>query len=490
MNGQQKASPFRIALSIEKDLWAHQTLTLRAFFRQFIFEGKSVPLEYYKHIQIPHKYTREELFNAFELQSDQARKEALLFELGISNSDELRKKIKTSIKGADNWILIGGPPCQAYSLAGRSRNAGNSNYIPLKDKRHFLYKEYLQIIAEHWPTVFVMENVKGILSSKIEGQPIFPRIQDDLIDPGKAVKGRTQKTYSLLAFAAEILPFSDNSTSFIIRSEEYGIPQARHRVIILGVRNDVIEKKGFPHKLQNQKQIPIDSVIDLPKLRSAVSKSNKIPDNFNNWLSMLKSCHNEEWFKQCDSGMQNAVKKALETIEFNGNLEFNSNKKAKRPEKYGNWFYDKNLKIALNHEARGHRDDDLWRYLFAACFAKINGRSPQLKDFPSALIPNHRSATMNGVENAYFSDRFRVQCYGKPSTTITCHLSKDGHYYIHPDPAQCRSLTVREAARIQTFPDNYFFCGPRTEQFKQVGNAVPPLLAKQLAQIVYELLSR
>ena len=153
------------------------------------------------------------------------------------------------------------------------------------------------------------------------------------------------------------------------------------------------------------------------------------------------------------------------------------------PDQLRDWLVDRRISNVPNHEARGHMPSDLARYLFAALFADVTGRSPKAGDFPKELAPSHANWS-----TGKFADRFRVQTRDGPSTTITSHISKDGHYFIHPDPQQIRSLTVREAARLQTFPDNYLFKGNRTEQYVQVGNAVPPLLARQIGDAVLSIL--
>ena len=159
------------------------------------------------------------------------------------------------------------------------------------------------------------------------------------------------------------------------------------------------------------------------------------------------------------------------------------------PDRLSKWYHDERIGGVCNHSARSHMRSDLHRYLFASSYARVNGKSPDLRDFPESLLPDHENVK-DEQKSDYFSDRFRVQLLNKPSSTVTSHIAKDGHYYIHYDPAQCRSLTVREAARLQTFPDNYFFEGPRTAQYHQVGNAVPPLLARQIAGVVHDIFQR
>jgi DNA (cytosine-5)-methyltransferase 1 len=153
------------------------------------------------------------------------------------------------------------------------------------------------------------------------------------------------------------------------------------------------------------------------------------------------------------------------------------------PKDLREWLLDPRLNVLVNNETRSHMPSDLARYQFAAVYGEIEGFSPKADAYPESLAPAHVSWS-----SGKFPDRFRVQVADKPSSTITSHISKDGHYFIHPDPEQCRSLTVREAARLQTFPDNYLFKGNRTQQFVQVGNAVPPFLAKQIAEALISIL--
>ena len=147
------------------------------------------------------------------------------------------------------------------------------------------------------------------------------------------------------------------------------------------------------------------------------------------------------------------------------------------------WIIDENMEGYINSSTRSHMNTDLKRYLYNSVYSEIHGKAPLLSDVPEELLPNHKNKNQK-----IHQDRFRTLVSDKPSKTITSHISKDGHAFIHYDPLQCRSLTVREAARIQTFPDNYFFCGNRTQQYHQVGNAVPPYLANQIAKLVSDFL--
>ena len=264
----------------------------------------------------------------------------------------------------------------------------------------------------------------------------------------------------------------------------------------MGIRNDI---SNDPEKLVKKEKITIEQVIgDLPKLRSGLSKNRK-RDTAEGWAKVIRD-ELDMFFKQpsyCDTkkGIADGIKKAVNIIEKNklerGEKKLQHFKKlyGNMPKELQNW-YSKDWEYGVcNHDTRGHMDSDLARYLFCSIFAKSNysaenkiRQSPKLKNFPELLLPNHKN-----VKSGKFVDRFKVQEKEFPATTITSHISKDGNYYIHYDPLQCRSLTVREAARIQTFPDNYFFEGNRTQQYVQVGNAVPPLLANKIAEIVIKL---
>jgi DNA (cytosine-5)-methyltransferase 1 len=488
-------NPFKVCLSIENDPVVYMTLYLRSFFRQF--SRGNVPDDYYEYLR--GNIEKEELFKRYPVQAKKAEREVWLAELGSESikREEVDRRIRDALAEHEKWVLIGGPPCQAYSLVGRSRMKKVNPQDFEKDKRHLLYREYLYIIAAHRPSVFVMENVPGILSSRINGENIFEKILKDLRNPADAIlesnspadnpsKRFKYYVYSLVKSADDI--HSLKPADYVIKSEDYGIPQARHRVILLGIRSDLNVKPSNLSKVEKRVSM-WDAISELPALRSQLSKQR---DSCEKWKSVFQAIPQCKWLS--DPSVDNEVREQILRSVINGNnilldtgREFTPY--SRKPNLFPEWFHDEKIGGITCHQSRSHMREDLYRYLFASCFAKVHGRSPKMRDFPESLLPKHKN-TQQALNGQMFCDRFRVQLEGKPSTTITSHISKDGHYYIHPDPTQCRSLTVREAARLQTFPDNYFFEGSRTMQYHQIGNAVPVLLARQIAEIVNRIFSQ
>jgi DNA (cytosine-5)-methyltransferase 1 len=486
---------FRIMLSAEMDPAAYETLRLRSYFRLLQQAGVSRDAYYdfcNGHSEKPWSGSLSQDF------WDEAGTEALNITLGTEDGDrELFRAIDSRIMRGPDCILIGGPPCQAYSLAGRARNRGNPDYRPEDDQRHFLYREYLHVISRTRPAVFVMENVKGILSSRVGGRLIFHDILADLASPSvrmgtDGARDLRYRIYSLstdASFSSEMDVFDVCPNDYVIQAEDYGIPQARHRVILLGVRSDInkapgkLRKLGYPVTLW-------DAIGDLPEIRSRISGKG---DSGSLWVETVRDCLREMSMSAGMLGdssfgtyLRDIGTRIVELSVGANRLQGEMQGDRSTTSHFLQQVIDPNLEVILNHESRSHMRGDLKRYAFAACFAEREGRSPKgHKEFNlPGLAPRHAN-----WETGHFPDRFRVQLRDAPSTTITSHISKDGHYYIHPDPLQCRSLTVREAARLQTFPDNYYFLGNRTQQYHQVGNAVPPALSKMIADIVFDILN-
>lgn len=480
LRGHKQQAFFQIGLSIEKDTVAHRTLMLRAVLRR---------LRGTKHVKHYYSYIRGEIdeatfrgIPAVASAFEHAAVEARCLELGKSDEVSIDSEIRAALNGQETWVLIGGPPCQAYSLAGRSRRANDKDFH--KDAKHFLYREYLRIIRVHKPTIFVMENVKGLLSSQHSGNPMFERIIGDLSAPAEGLE------YEIRSFTKKGDSDSLEPSDYIIHSERYGIPQSRHRVILLGVRKDLSMPQ---HQLLTPatRHVTVRQAIeDLPRIRSRLS----VGDSLEAWRDAVHAAPSyiKGWGAESESITIDTMRTfaAIATSTTTG-AAFVSRKyrRLKKPTELQRWLHDRSLGGVCQHEARSHMASDLARYLFSACFAHSWGYSPRLDVFPPRLLPEHINVHFRKKSGTIpFNDRFRVQCRNEPATTVVAHIAKDGHYYIHYDPSQCRSLTVREAARIQTFPDNYFFEGNRTEQYTQIGNAVPPLLAHKLARIVRNLL--
>lgn len=509
--GFSASGNFRIAVSAEMESSAHATLRLRAFYRILMGEGVAARKPYFELCN--GKYlppTTEDPLSHWDNDTKQAWKEACreALQLTLGQPDD-NKKLDEAITengfSADtNWVLIGGPPCQAYSIVGRARNKGKEDYCAEEDHRHFLYKEYLRIIASYKPSVFVMENVKGILSSKVGEQQIFHSILRDLADPDAAMAHPQNETsgyriYSLVTntcFTKRDDPEKIDVRDFIVRAEQYGVPQARHRVILLGVREDICKSHGEgwrPARLRPSSEVTVEEAIGtLPRLRSKISRG---LDSAEKWKDCIIR-NARDLAKEADQSDLSDVAAYLKAVVDSNNLpsatriadsyKIPTTKSLMLNQWYAGYGAAEDIETHLNHEARGHMESDLRRYIFAAAFARAKLRPPKgHADFSLAgLAPAHEN-----WKSGKFADRFRVQLADRPATTVTSHIAKDGHYFIHYDPSQCRSLSVREAARLQTFPDDYFFLGTKTQQYHQVGNAVPPFLAHQIASCVFAALA-
>ena len=480
---------YRVVVSIEKDPAAYRTLLLRAFLRKF---GTKVPPQYYEFLN-GHTDGEPDWSALYPREWNEACDETRCLELGKpAGSEFLRKRVDRLRDEHDGrTVLLGGPPCQSYSLVGRSRNVGNASYDPDLDDRQSLYQEFVDVLGHLQPAVAVMENVKGMLSAWHDGRPVFPTVMNKL-EHGSGSEG-----YRLFALASESATRSWDEGAeprhFVVHADEYGVPQRRHRVFVVCIRRDISKlfpEDWVPRLATRTDTVSVHDIIGtMPRLRSRLSRG----DSTAAWKTAVRqaiervqaSCPDMSDEEQ--RRFHRALKRARATAE-GPDLPFadppgRTALPRTCPDDLREWLEDASLERLPNNETKAHDSGDLARYLFAAAFTYAFRRSPKTFDFPDFLASSHES-----WNTGKFNDRFRVQLPDRPSTTVTSHLSKDGHYFIHPDAGQVRSLTVREAARLQTFPDNYFFHGNRTQQYVQVGNAVPPFLAWQIAGQVQAVL--
>ncbi|MBM6980856.1 MAG: DNA cytosine methyltransferase [Bifidobacterium thermophilum] len=466
---------FKIVMSVEMERTAHSTLRLRAFARRIMDSDGVMPKECIDFLETPSEANLEFLREKYPEEWDSADAEAVQGTLADGDDTYVNMAVERLKGYYGPVVLIGGPPCQAYSLVGRARRTHEKLALE-NDVKQTLYKCYLRFIEVIKPAAFVMENVKGLLSAKNFGEGVFGHISADMEALG----------YDLHSF---VTADPETPHDFIVRADQFGIPQARHRVILFGTRRE--DGSVTPGTLASKQIVTVGQVLGrMPRIRSGFSARVHAELDWHDYVvaAAKRLLATPEGAALTDQLQPVIDGQGLPDTQSARRIE---SERDKNP--LDGWYRSHlgDSDILTEHIARNHMASDLDRYLYCAAFAQRFDRSAKLYDFPKALLPNHKNAAgaAEGKE-VVFADRFHVQQADSPSTTVTSHISKDGHYFIHPDPLQCRSLTVREAARLQTFPDDYFFMGERTDQYRQVGNAVPPLLALQLGQIVAEWLGR
>jgi len=315
-------------------------------------------------------------------------------EISADTIQTIFSRINEQANGKKIDVIIGGPPCQAYSVVGRARDPQNME----NDPRNYLYILYVKFLEKYKPKLFVFENVPGILSAK-NGEH-FSKVQEAITKAGYGFDFR------------------------VLNAKDFGVLQNRKRVILIGWRKGM--KFTYPEfeKFENKFQLLKDLFSDLPVLKPGTGEA----------YTPYKKPINEY----------------LEKAHIRNGLDFTT-----------------------QHVARPHNERDLEIYRRAiTCWIEYKKR------LNYAELPKHLQTHKNTTS---FLNRFQVVDPFTISHTVVAHISCDGHYYIYPDLKQIRSISIREAARIQSFPDDFYFEGGRTASFKQIGNAVPPLMAEFIA---------
>jgi len=387
---------------VEMDKAASFTLKTRAAYHYLKSAGRYN--EYISYLK--GEISRDELYSKV---SEELLGSVINLPVGEDYNQVIHKQIEKHLNGKSVDLIIGGPPCQAYSLVGRARSSSGMK----GDKRNYLYVQYAKYLEKYQPKLFVFENVLGLLSA---GNGIYLNNMKKLF---------LKKGYDMKIFNVE--------------ANNFGVLQKRKRIIIIGWKIDL--KLAIPdlEAIKVISEHTISSILnDLPEVQAGESSDKYVT-------------------------YKTATNSYLENSAIRNGIE-----------------------ILTQHTARPHTEQD--KEIYRIAVEKWNIRKERLNynDLPERL-KTHKNRSS-------FFDRFKVVAADEHfSQTVVAHIAKDGHYYIHPDIEQNRSLTVREAARLQSFPDDYFFEGvkdglARTPAFKQIGNAVPPLMAYEIAKKIRELL--
>jgi len=347
-----------------------------------------------------------------------SNEEASVIEEDITN-DNIISLIESETKNKKVDLIIGGPPCQTFSTLGRAKDEnGMAN-----DPRNFLFESYKKILDHFQPKIFVFENVTGLLTSKL---------------------GKIKTVDLILSKLGEHYTLIKNPKEMVLNSCEYGVPQIRKRLILIGVRKDInIDPEDIYKSIVKTHYLPEVDLSEKKNKKKFITVRQAIGD-----LPSLKPGEGEK-------KINHKIKKWNEFL-------------VKIRSKDDNYISD--------HVARNHNDLDKKRYLEMSknkwTFKELLEKKPKL----------------NHPKKRIFNNSYVVQFWNRPSRTIIAHLYKDGNQFIHPDFKQERTLTPREVARLQSFPDDFVFEGPKTQQYKQIGNAVPPLMAVAIAKSIKNIL--